>query len=100
VPAGTKHQLLDGGITQPQVIRDLGQWTRLDRPLPERLSLTDAQLLEYGTDEIALDHGGFRVGVATRIGSGNGRHAVVAPQHLEAVILRGRQEPRPHWFRC
>jgi hypothetical protein len=101
VSAGTKHQLLDGGVAQAQVTGDLSQWTRLDRPLPERVPLTDAQLLEDGTDEIAFDHCGFWVGVATGIGSGTRRDrldAVVAPQQVETVILRGGEEPRTHWF--
>jgi hypothetical protein len=102
MPAGAKQELLDGGIAQAQVIRDLSQGTRLDRPLPERVPLTAAQLPEYGADEIALDNRGFWIDVA-RIGYGIRRdrlHPVVPPQHVEAMILCGGDEPRPHSFRC
>jgi hypothetical protein len=102
MPAGAKQELLDGRVAESHVVRDLSQGTRLDRPLPERVPLTGAQLPEYGADEIALDHRGFWIGVAG-IGYGIRRdrlHTVVLPQHIEAMILGGGEEPRPHSFRC
>jgi hypothetical protein len=102
MPPCSKQELLDSGVTDIQLTGDLGKWTPLDRPQKERTPLADAQFPENRRHESALDHRRLGIGVTTGIGNGirSGLiHLRVAAQHLEAMILRGCQQPRARMSR-
>jgi hypothetical protein len=102
MPACSKQELLDSGIADPQLTGDLSQRTPLDGPQKEGSPLADAQFSENRCHKSALDHRGLGIGVTTGIGNGVRRgliHLRVAAQHLEAMILRGCQQPRARMSR-
>jgi hypothetical protein len=64
MPAGAKQELLDSGVTEPQVTGDLSQRAPLDRPEQERSPLANAQFAENRGNESALDDRRLGVGLA------------------------------------
>src|SRR5205814_465000 len=54
--AGSMHHLGGGHVAQAKALGDVGQWTTLDRRLPENLPLFQRELPEHAVDKVPVGH--------------------------------------------
>ena len=97
-PASAREELGGSRVAQVERPRDLGQGTELHGGLPERLPVANAQLLEYGREQLAIFNALDRISARIRGGSeGNqGRpESLTPPQQIDAIVASDRGQPAP-----